>query len=96
MRVISNRSEGRMVAGLRNVVMATNPQKLKLSPDTVLDLMRSAGPGEVEVVEMGMENKSKHISFKGVPIILSLKLSHHQRRMMMGEPIVSSRKMAEC
>ncbi len=94
--MISNISGGRLVPGLRKVVATTNPQKLKLSPDTVMDLIRRAGPGEVDVVEMGMDKKSKHISFNGVPIILSLKLSHHQRRMMMGEPIVSSRKMAEC
>lgn len=96
MRVISNMSGGRLVPSIRKVIATTNPQKLKLSPDTVMDLMRNAGPGELDVVEMGTENKSKHISFNGVPIILSLKLSHHQRRMMMGEPIVSSRKMAEC
>ena len=94
--MLSSNPNGRMVAGLRKVLVSTNPNRLKLSPETVMDLMRSAGPGEVDIVELGKENKSKHIAFNGVPIILSLKLSHRQRRMMMGEPISVSRKMDEC
>ena len=91
-----NRTNGRMVEGLRKVLSSTNPRRLKLSPETVREIMRSAQPGEVDVMELGEGKKSKHISFNGVPIILTLKLSHHQRRMMMGEPVVSSRKMTAC
>lgn len=93
--MLNSRSDGRMVSGLRKVLTTTNPNRLKLSPETVMGLMRGAGPGEVDVVELGKE-RNKHISFNGVPIILSLKLSHRQRRMMMGEPVSVSRKMAEC
>ena len=69
---------------------------MKLSPGTVMELMKISRPGEVEVVELGKEKKTKHIAFNGTPIILSLKLSHNQHRITMGETFPSSRKMAEC
>ncbi len=76
--------EKRLVRKLRRVLKKTNPEELKLSPTTVMEILEEADPEEIEVVELEMEDDgevTKHISFNGVPIILCIKPSHRQQRL---------------
>ncbi|MFW3146686.1 MAG: hypothetical protein ACMUIE_07745 [Thermoplasmatota archaeon] len=82
------KKEDRVVKKLRRVIKMTNPEKLKLSPETARRILRNADPEEIEVVELDGEDetKTKHIAFRGVPIYLCIKLSHRQHRLnMIGE-----------
>ena len=76
----------RLVRKLRRVLGMTHPDELKLSPITVMEILEEAEEEEIEVVELEMEDDgevTKHICFKGVPIILCVKLSHHQRKLAL-------------
>ena len=77
----------KLVRKLRRVLDKVHPDELKLSPITVMEILEGAEEEEIEVVELEMEDDgevTKHICFKGVPIILCLKLSHHQKKLSMG------------
>ena len=76
----------RTVRVLRKVVKSAHPKRLNLSPLTAVEVLSSADPKEVEIVEMEDEmngERVKHISFRGVPIYLSVKLSHHMQNMAL-------------
>lgn len=83
---VRRREQRRTVRVLRKVLMCSHPKKLKLSPLTAVEVLRSADPEELEIVDIkndGKEGSVKHISFRGVPIYLSVKLSHHMQNMAL-------------
>jgi len=80
--IASKRKNDKLVRKLRRVLNKVHPDELKLSPITVLEIMDEAEEEEIEVVELEMEDDgeiTKHICFKGIPIILCIKYSHHRR-----------------
>ena len=72
---------------LKKVINKTHPDEIKLSPATVVEVLEENEEREdIEVVELTLDDTgetTKHICFMGVPIILALKLSHHQKRLAM-------------
>ena len=82
--MITKKKSDKLVRKLRKVLDKVQPDELKLSPITVMEIMEEADDEEIEVVELEMEDDgevTKHICFKGVPIILAIKFSHHQRKL---------------
>ncbi|MBN1390679.1 MAG: hypothetical protein JXA22_08575 [Candidatus Thermoplasmatota archaeon] len=82
--ITRNKKSDKLVRKLRRVLDKVHPDELKLSPITVMEIMEEAEDREIDVVELEMEDDgevTKHICFKGVPIILCVKLSHHQRKL---------------
>jgi len=83
---VRRREQRRTVRVLRKVLMCSHPKKLKLSPLTAAEILMSADPHELKVVDIkdGTNDASvKHISFRGVPIYLSVKLSHNMQNMVL-------------
>jgi hypothetical protein len=77
---------GRLVEGLRKVLSKKKPKRIKLSPDTIMEILENADPSEIGIIEMDMNDSgeiSKYISFNGVPMILSIKMSHRQHRVAL-------------
>ena len=82
--ITKKKKSDKLVRKLRRVLDKVHPDELKLSPITVMEIMDEAEEEEIEVVELEMEDDgevTKHICFKGVPIILCIKFSHHQRKL---------------
>jgi len=82
--IAKRKKSDKLVRKLRRVLDKIHPDELKLSPITVMEMMEEAEEEEIEVVELEMEDDgevTKHICFKGVPIILCIKFSHHQRKL---------------
>ncbi len=83
---VRRREQRRTVRVLRKVLMCSHPKKLKLSPLTAVEVLRSADPEELEIVDIkndGKDGSVKHILFRGVPIYLSIKLSHYMQNMAL-------------
>jgi hypothetical protein len=85
--MVVEKKDKKVTRKLKKVIKKTHPDEIKLSPATVVEILEENEEREdIEVVELTLDDTgetSKHICLMGVPIILALKLSHHQRRLAM-------------
>ena len=82
--ITKKKKNDRLVRKLRKVLDKVQPDELKLSPITVMEMIEEAEEKEIEVLELEMEDDgeiSKHICFKGIPVILCIKFSHNMRKL---------------
>ncbi len=82
--IAKRKKNDRLVRKMRKVLDKIHPDELKLSPITVMEILEEAEEEEIEVLELEMEDDgeiTKHICFKGIPVILSIKFSHNMRKL---------------
>ena len=85
--MVVTRKENKVTKRLKKVIKRLHPDEIKLSPATVIEILEENEEREdIEVLELTLDDTgetSKHICLMGVPIILALKLSHHQKRLAL-------------
>jgi hypothetical protein len=85
--MVVEKKEKKVTRKLRKIINKKHPNEIKLSPTTVIEVLEENEEREdIEVVELTLDDTgetTKHICFMGVPIILALKLSHHQKRLAL-------------
>lgn len=77
------RPEPALMRRIKRVIHKIKPDQLDLSPATVLELLETCDREDIDVLEIDWEDNgetTKHISIEGIPIVLSIKLSHLQHR----------------
>jgi hypothetical protein len=83
--MVVHKRERKLTKKLRKVINKVHPDEMKLSPATVYEILEEDEErDDVQVVELTLDETgetTKHISFMGVPIILAIKPSHHQKRL---------------
>jgi hypothetical protein len=85
----NRRQDPPLMKRIKRVIKMVKPDQLDLSPATVLELLENCDREDIDVLEIDWEDNgetTKHISIKGIPIILSIKMSHLQHRVdLIGE-----------
>ena len=85
--MVVTKKENKVTKRLKKVIKRLHPDEIKLSPLTVIEILEENEEREdIEVVELTLDDTgetTKHICLLGVPIILALKFSHHQKRLAM-------------